>query len=647
MKKIPFTIGLACLSPALVAQTTLPEVLISATRSVETAIDTPANIIVIDQQDIIDSGARHLSELLRTQAGIHLSDAFGDGSNASIDMRGFGNNASSNTLVMIDGRKLNPASDSATLYLNSVVLINVERIEIIQGSSGVLFGNQAVGGVINIITKQPDSQRIDISAGLASYQGKNLSAHASNRLKNGFGYQLSGYFNETDNYRDNNNARLKNLNMLLDYEYANGRVFGEFNHLDEYIKMPGALFADELNADRRQSIAIYANDYIDTQSDTWRLGITQKLSEHWRLAAEASHRDDERDFLLSFRAFPGSKSTQDRETNGFTPRLIGSYPSQHGTTRITLGYDHEDTDYLLVTAFGPQSTDQKIQAVYAQVSYPFAKNWNITTGLRNARVDNDIRNAGSRINLDDEVTVGSVGLSYQATKAWRIFARADQNYRFAKVDEHTNVVFGQPAGLDTQTGISYELGTEFQFKTINVKAQIYQLKLEDEIGFDSSTFFNINLDDTKRNGLTLSVQNQINSDWLIGASYDFIDNEVSAGSFKGNNIPLVPEHEARLFANWTPSDDSLISTEIHYVGEQTLGGDFNNSFDKLDSYTVVNTSAHYYYDNWDFSARINNLFDRRYSETGAIGFDETFTARDGYNPATERNFSINARYGFE
>ena len=646
MKTIPLVASLLCLTPVLYAQTITPEIIVSATRSTASNIDTAANIKVVDRQEILESGARHISELLRTQAGLHLSDAYTDGSNASIDMRGFGSNASSNTLVMIDGRKLNPASDSATLYLNSISLNNIEQIEIIQGSAGVLFGNQAVGGVINIITRQPDYQQTDISAGLGSFNGKKLSAHTSNRLSSGFGYQLSGLSNKTDNYRDNNKAELKNLSALIDYKYKAGRVFAEYTNLKELTHIPGALFAAELAADRKQSVAAYANDYIDTQSHTWRLGVNHQLTTHWSINADMGHRHDERDFLLSFRAFPGSLSTQDRETSTFNPRFIGSYETQHGKAVITLGYDHENTDYLLNTAFGPQGTKQDINAVYAQISYPIISNLNLTTGLRHARVDNRI-NTGTTSQVKDDLNLGSIGLSFQASPSWRIFARADQNYRFAKVDEHTNVVFGQPTGLDTQTGVSYELGMEIQQQSFQMTAQLYRLNLKNEIGFDSSTYFNVNLDDTRRNGLSITARSDINASWSVGASYDYIDSSVAAGAFKGNDIPLVAEHELRLFASWTPNIDTLIGAEIHHVGKQTLGNDFTNSFSQLDSYTVFNANAHYYYDNWDFSARINNIFNQYYSETGATGYDASFTVKDAYNPAAERNFSINARYSFE
>ena len=142
--------------------------MISAARAYQPGVRTAASTQVLDRAEIRASGAASLAELLRHRAGIHVSDLFGDGSSASLDMRGFGSNAGSNPLVMVDGRRLNPASDSSTPYLNRIDLARIERIEIIQGSAGVLFGNQAVGGVINIISAQPQHFETDARVSVGS-----------------------------------------------------------------------------------------------------------------------------------------------------------------------------------------------------------------------------------------------------------------------------------------------------------------------------------------------------------------------------------------------------------------------------------------------------------------------------------------------
>jgi iron complex outermembrane receptor protein len=620
-------------SGAIAAAEILPPILISGVRTVEPGLDIPAATTIISQEEIRNSSASNLDELLRRVSSIHVSDGTGGGGNSRIDMRGFGSAAPSNVAVLLNGRKINPASDGAALYLNSIDLENVAQIEIIEGSAGILFGNQAVGGLINIITERPDRQSRRASASAGSYDSYAVSATLNEPFTNGGGFQLEGEYAESDNYRDRNASRVTRINSRLDFDNAGGTNRVELQLLDDYLQTPGALFADELAADRRQ--AVFPGDYQDTQSRVLLLGTQQKLNDHWQLEGELSLRDDQREFVQSFRGFAGSLSTQDRDAVEFTPRLIGRFDG----TVYTIGFDQLTTDYLLVTAFGPQGNDQQIQALYGQVTHPLSDRTSITTGIRHAQVDNDIDNGGTPVTLDDDVTVGSLGLVFKPDERWRLYARADQNYRFAKVDEHTNVPFGQPVGLDNQTGISYETGASFTGPKAQVSVNAYLLELEDEISFDASSFFNINLPETRRRGLTTSLDFSGNGMFGGGIGYSYVDSEITSGPFTGNEVPLVPAHRVSAYLGARPSSDTSVRLDLEYVSEQFLGGDFNNTSPELDAYTVVDLVAHRDFDAWRLTFKVNNLLDEQYSESGAASF-----SGDGFNPAPERNFWVGLSY---
>lgn len=624
------------LSTSAVAETSLPQILVSAARSPEHSLDIPAAATIIDQQEIEDSGAGNVAELLRTVTGVHVSDGVGGGGNARIDMRGFGSTANSNVAVMINGRKINPATDSASLYLNSIDLSNVAQIEIIEGSAGTLYGNQAVGGLINIITRRPDSRSRRARVGGGSYDGWELMGGVTELIGDNAGLSLQAHKRDSDNYRDRNASRMERLDARLEVEHHAGYSYIDAQYLSDHIQTPGALLTSELSADRRQ--AVFQDDYLDTDSRVLRLGTSQMLDEHWRLEAELALRDDDRDFVQSFRGFPGTRSTQDRDSTEVTPRLIGRFDR----TTVTLGMDILSTNYDLRTAFGPQGDDQDIVAWYGQINHPLAPNLTVTTGIRHAQVDDDIDNGGIAVDLDDSVTVGSLGFSYRPDAAWRLFLRADQNYRFAKVDEHTNVPFGQPVGLDTQRGISYETGAEYAAGGVSFTARAYHLRLKDEISFDAATFTNVNLSRSRRNGVALSVDGNLSQGLRVGGGYEYLDSEITSGTHDGSQVPLVPEHKANLFAEYRPTTEWLARLDLEYVDEQYLGSDYDNSSKPLDDYTVANLVIHRDLGNWRLTARVNNLLDEEYSETGATSF-----AGDGFNPAPERNFWFGASYQWE
>src|SRR5690606_21780786 len=130
----------------------LETVYVSATRSETVPVPVATQIKIISAEDISISGAKLLTDVLRTQAGMQLSDMDGSGMRSvSISMRGL--SGANNVLVLVDGRKLNNPSQEGPA-LNAIALRDIERIEIVQGSAGVLYGDQAIGGVINVITRR-------------------------------------------------------------------------------------------------------------------------------------------------------------------------------------------------------------------------------------------------------------------------------------------------------------------------------------------------------------------------------------------------------------------------------------------------------------------------------------------------------------
>jgi iron complex outermembrane recepter protein len=132
----------------------MDEVVVTASRFQEEIKTIPANVTVINTENIKNSTARNIPDLLRSQVGVHVNDITGNGRSFSVDLRGCGIAATTNTLVLVDGRRINQPDLSGTDW-SLISLDRVERIEIIRGGRGsVLYGDNASGGVINIITKQ-------------------------------------------------------------------------------------------------------------------------------------------------------------------------------------------------------------------------------------------------------------------------------------------------------------------------------------------------------------------------------------------------------------------------------------------------------------------------------------------------------------
>jgi iron complex outermembrane receptor protein len=635
----------------------LPGMLITATRSEQPENRLPAGVTVITQAEIERSGAKHVVEVLRNRGAIQVTDTFGDGSRSLVGIRGFGENAHSNTLVLVDGRRLsNP--DIAGSDLNSIALKDVERIEIIEGSAGALYGDQAVGGVINIITRRPES--FGATAGLlaGSYDAYGLQASVHDRL-DALSYRLSVEKRQGDNYRDHNALDYGNLLGRLDYALGTGNLFLELGAIREDLETPGALLGAEVKADRRQASANFREDFSDTDTDVLRLGLAQPFTQHWSFEGELTRRDSDGTFRLSSVFGPETQdATQDRRITGFAPRLVGRYPMAGREALATVGIDAQDADYELVSRFGPQRNEQQLRDLYAQGIVPVAIGLDLALGVRRSKVENELQDGGAFAiypngqKVDDRVTAKQLGLTWRPDRYWRGFIRYDENFRYAKVDEF--FASGAAPGvvlLDTQTGESLELGGEWGDGYWRFKGVLYRLDLEDEIAFDPVSFTNINLGRTRRDGVLLETGGAVAKDLELSAGYHYVDAAVESGAFKGNDIPLAVRQSARLALNhrWDAALD--LFAEGIATGRRAFSGDFNNTLGKLPGYGLLNLGARYTMGQWRLQARLNNVLDKKYSEFGSkvtLFPPPAFLPEDheSFFPSPERNGMLTLGYEF-
>ena len=649
----PTVFSLLASVPAF-AQDNEPMVIVVTPSGIEQSVnEANTTLTVIDQKTIEESNASSVAELLRGQAGVHVSEFFGDGgSQATIDLRGFGPTASNNTLILLDGRKLNNSSDTAAPDLSLIDIDDIAQIEILQGSSGVLYGNQAVGGVVNIIRKKSfeDSARIGVSGG--SYGAKRLSASGNKVFgRNRVSASVSDW--SSDNYRDHNDSENQRLSLRAE-RIANGLTsYIETEAVDEEIDAPGALLGDEVDDDRRQSADFYENDFFETETRMIRVGMSKVLDDARTIGFDFTNRDTDREFIQTFRprASPTTPATQERENKLFsaTYQVISVDPGV--LTSYQIGISRDATDYELVSSLGPQEIDQVIEDVYLATQWSAGARGQIDAGVRysdlQATYSDEATNVGDT-DFDDSVTVFSLGYSYGFDQV-KLFARADQNFRYPTVEEHTNVPFGDEPGLETQKGVSIEVGLEYRMAQNRIRGTLYRIDLEDEIAFDSFSS-NLNLDETRRNGLILEGARQWSNAIETRLSFTLLDAEITDGELDGNQLPLVPERTIRLDGSYRFNADLLVSMEIIAVDDQVFGGDFDNELEKLDSYEVVNAHASYAFKNWVIGFRVNNLLDEEYSEIGSkftdfSGFPVT-TTEPSFFPSPERNYWLGAKVSF-
>ena len=185
-KTLLASLVLAVVSPVSAADKTLEPVIVTASRTVQTVDEALAPVIVIDREEIERSQAIDVADLLRFHAGLDIGRNGNPGSTTSLFIRG---TESNHTLVMIDGVKINPGTIGGAALQNINPEI-IERIEIVKGPRSALYGSEAIGGVINIITRRAaPGTTLNTQVGLGTDQTRRFGAgltHGADKWRTGF-----------------------------------------------------------------------------------------------------------------------------------------------------------------------------------------------------------------------------------------------------------------------------------------------------------------------------------------------------------------------------------------------------------------------------------------------------------------------------
>ena len=648
--------GACLLALPLPSLADLGPIIVTPTRTEQAQNNSSATVYVLNSETIESSGATTTSELLRGIPGIQVDDLFGNGTQVNISVRGFSATANANTLVLVNGRRLNH-SDTAGPDLHHVFPKDIERIEVMVGSAGTLYGDQAVGGVINIITKKPvqNFHRASVRSGSFGYGG--IEFNSSRQITSSLGYRLSAETFETDHYRDHNAEENTNFNGILEYVEGDNSFFVEIQDIDDDLELPGALVEADYEDDPTQNNFGFDEDFIDEDTRVYHLGYMRSLGVH-ELTIDTTARETDADVRQSFQNTPSPMDGFiDRKHEAINPKLSGVITSGIETSYV-IGIDLERTDFDLEipNAFftTEANNEQKIDSLYFQVMPQLTEMLQMTFGMRSSSLDNDLEYFDALSNqvdtdIEDDITVAELGFAYFPDNKTRLTFRYDENFRFAKIDEFSQTL--APAILDTQTGESFEIGIDITLGNQQVVLSLYQLDLEDEIEFDPTLGpdfgfgpigLNTNLDKTRRQGLTISWFSRISDHFSVKTDIGLVDAKFESGIFKGNEISGVADEIVKIRGDYKLTDFVTSYLEVNYTSPMHAQGDNANLSDKIDSVTVINAGLGYQFKTWDLSLRVNNLADEEYAD-----FITDFGFGAAFQPSPERNFMFTAGYTFE
>jgi len=648
-------------------------VVVTSTRIEDVTTRLPAPIAILTADDIRHSPAQTLPEMLALQAGVSTRSLYGNhAARATVDLRGFGATATQNTLILLDGRRLNDV-DLAAVDFAAIPLASIARIEIIRGSGSVLYGDSAVGGVINIITKQPGHGGTsgNATATGGSYNTRQLDASLSHgQGPIAFNTFISGI--RSDGYHRNNNLKQNNFQADLRLAKDQGEWFFKFGVDEQDLRLPGVRVVnpgagvDELQNDRRGTNT--PNDYADQNGYFLTGGYSQFLSGKHELVVDAGYRKKNQKAFFDDYAFSGAYANYlntDLGTWSLTPRLKIKQALFGGPGTSTVGVDYYQSQYDSDRALNPSTAGTPVHrldvhqsslAAYAHNISEITGNSTLTLGARLQQIRlraNDTFDAAAPGGAFASGAPGrqtsnnqhmlELGLRRRLSPWWSVFGKIERSARFATVDEifqatsQTNYL-QDFSPLKPQTAKTWDLGADYASGDFKFSADIYRMYLNDEIHFNIVSYANENLDPTRRDGFTVSASQGFAGKWRLTGDYAHTRSLFRGGAFAGNEVPLVARNTGSLSLLWSPNRDLAFSTSARYTGTKRFDNDQSNTFQKIPAYRTVDLKLLGTVDTWKWQAGINNVFNEKAYDTGV----RSTSTPDKYNayPLPERNLSL-------
>ncbi|MBR0757569.1 TonB-dependent receptor [Bradyrhizobium jicamae] len=647
-----------------------------------------ASTAVITADDIAHSPSQSLAEIIAQVPGVQLQTLYGGvaGAKTSVDLRGFGAFASDNVLFLMNGRRLNDI-DKGGFDLTTIPLNSIERIEITRGNSGaVLYGDNAVGGVVNIVTKTGVSgppATIKAEAGVGSFNSRMAAVSAA---ANSGPWSTSFYGNgiKSDGYRVNNALDQRNGVGNVNYTTPDLTAFLTVTGSDQKLGLPGGRLVDpsigvnELATDRRGTSTPF--DYANQQAGSATAGFTKTLMNGVDLIVDGGYRqrDTQSGFfgLVPTPSFTSTYNDAALQTWSLTPRLSVKNVMFGMPSTILTGVDYYDS-----TFHQTRSAYQGLAPghTYDLTQRTLAGYWQQTVGLLpttdfsyGARVQNTSLSARDQYNpnapectlffnctaqalpLDSNETQYAlhIGTEHRLNDVFSVFGRAARAFRTPDVDERVSSgpAFGPapffpalPQNFQLKTQTSYDVEGGFRAKTNiwQLQSSVYLMDLNNEIHFNPVLFYNVNLDPTRRYGWETQASVRASDTVTLRAGTAITRAVFREGTFAGMDIPLVSRYTGNVGVTWNIWQNYLVfDGTVRAWSERFMDNDQANTQKRIPANATADVKLSGQYDRFFWSLSVNNIFNALYYDYAVAS---TFTAgRFSAYPLAGRTYMVKA-----
>jgi vitamin B12 transporter len=584
------------------------DVIATATRTDTPAAQVASSVAVVTAEEIKRRQLPLVTDVLRRIPGVDVRRNGGPGTNTSIFLRG---GDSDHVLVLLDGIELNdPSSPSRTPILNDLTTEDIERIEVVRGPQSVLYGGDAMSGVIQIFTKRGSGKpkivgsgeggSYSTARGVVSVSGstKELNYAASGSYWSTDGFSATSAGSERDGYENTTvSARLgwkPNETFSLD---------NMFRYTDAQTDFDGAAFENDHHIDNEQLLARFAPK-LSLFGGRW----VQKLSGQF----SRNVRDTK---SVPFLAAPPSLHTQ-IDANLYALSWQNEVRAvKHHVFTLGLEQDWEEADFELY------NDSRNNFAVYFQHQFDFLERFFGTSGFRYDNSSDFEDKVTYRFTLGASVpeihTIfrGSYGTGYKAPSLSQLNSIAPGGNPGLKPEESQGADFGFETTLCDER---FVIGSTFFWN--NVDDLI--IGVFDPMTF---TFLNENIDESESFGFETIVEIEIVKNLRFFGNYTYTNSEAKGdpagfGIANGNRLLRRPTHKASMDLVWHfLKSRGELAANLLYVGDRRDLHPVNFSATTADRYVTLNLNGRFKINKWlTVFARVDNVTDEDYEDV--LGF---------------------------
>jgi len=672
-------------------------VLIYASRFEEPVENSLPQTFIITDREIQKSGLSNVSQVLQKIGGLTVRQNLDGSTNGVIDIRGFGDAADNNVLVLLDGVRLSE-NEQASARTSLIPLEAIDHIEITRGGNSVLYGDGATGGTINIVTKGNLNDLTVVSAGLGSYS--NIQSSVFHARKNDdisstfFGRQLDG-----SSYRENSGAMERSAGFsAIKHLSASDSVGIRAIVSNERDKLPGALPISYMNKTPTASqVAGYSSSArVNTSSITF-FGVNNLRSDiqlrvDFNHATKSSASNYQYNASTVYNGYdptinpgqsPYSKgySNYASHTNSFNPRLkFDDFVTKGGN--LIVGYDWREykrsvfsyktsSDSSYYTDLGTStnidegsngSNSFRSSGIYLRSFLPINQRDSFIFGVRRQSYSYSSSSyyytAGNTSSCDPTYCDPSTFLfsgagvksayeiQYNKTIAEnsKVYFRDSRNFRFANLDDNSGAATSYKNNLKPQTSHDDEIGYVYEDAKFKSSTNYYYSRLTNEIGFDGSS--NVNFDPTKRSGIETLNRYSLSPRVSLFGSLNISESRFISGAYSGKNVPGTSSLVGSVGAQYQLNSQEKIGWQTRFSSYAYPSSDLSNAQTHRSGYGVSDFNYTYSEKQWQLIGSVNNVFNKNYADTEIYKSSYKQLYQLTVYPALGRNLSITGRYNF-